>query len=67
MTDKKAWYSCYFILKGHIRIVGISEDCVYKMTTKGFWVTSIGSLARTFSDQKYWIPPSKIEFIEKGG
>jgi len=54
-------YYCFFVFNGLTYKTKAKEISVFQ---HGFWVTSLLEYTNG-SDCAYWIPPSKIEYIEK--
>lgn len=54
-------YLCYFMFRGSEQEVQIDW---MRQVTAGFWVNCEGDFT-TGEDCLYWIPPNRIEYIEK--
>lgn len=57
-------YRCWFNFKGSIAVV-TSEEGVGAFKD-GFWITGTLQLTKG-ADCQFWIPPSQLVMIEKGG
>lgn len=56
-------YRCFFRFRGEVYYVDSDKGIPYFMG--GFWVDENLQFTHLSDKLKYWIPPSKIEYIEK--
>lgn len=58
---KETYYECYFKFQGDTH--SVETDSLFKLA-EGFWVDDW--IEYTVSEKAtYWIPPSKIQYVEK--
>jgi len=56
----KAIYWCYFTFQDSI---AMAKSYSFETFKDGFWLTNTMDVALTIEDAKYWIPPSKVNYV----